>query len=150
MEFTIRTITEEDYDEVFALWDSTPETRRALNPVEDSRESFTRYVRRNPATCFAAVREGKIVGVILSGHDGRRGLIHHLCVHPDCRRQGVAGRLVTEAEEGLKKEGIQKVLCLVYKDNDPAGAFWEKQGFTVRKNIDYRNKSLHPLVPTGE
>ncbi len=149
-EYATRKVTAEDYDEIYALWNSTEQSRRALNPVDDSREGIERYLRRNPDTCFAAVKEGKIIGVILTGHDGRRAIIHHLCVHPDFRREGIAARLVSLAEEALKKEGIQKVFGLVFKDNDAANAFWERQGYSVRTNLNYRNKSLNDAVPTGE
>ena len=118
--------------------------------MDDSREGINRYLKRNPDTCFAAVSEGKIIGVILSGHDGRRGLIHHLCVHPEYRRKGIAGVLVTTAENALQKEGIQKIFGLVFKDNDPANAFWESRGYTVRTDLNYRNKSLNKNIPTGE
>ncbi len=150
MEYTIRPVTIEDYDAIFELWNSSEQTRRALNPVDDSREGIGRYLKRNPDTCFAAVSEGKIAGVVLSGHDGRRGLIHHMCVHPDFRRKGVASRLIAEAEKALQKEGIRKIFGVVFKDNDAANAFWEDRGYTVRTDLNYRNKSLHPLIPTGE
>ena len=150
MEYTIRPVTIEDYDAIFELWNSTEQSRRALNPVDDSREGIDRYLKRNPNTSFAAVSEGKIIGVILSGHDGRRGLIHHLCVHPDCRRMGIASCLVSRAEDALQKEGIQKIFGLVFKDNDPANAFWEEQGYKARTNLNYRNKSLNQMIPIGE
>lgn len=150
MDYDIRKVTIEDYDQLLALWNSTEQSRRALNPVDDSREGIERYLKRNPDTCFAAVSDGKIIGVILTGHDGRRAIIHHMCVHPDHRRMGIAGRLVKEAEQALKKEGIQKIFGLVFKDNDTANAFWESQGYSLRTNLNYRNKSLNPDIPTGE
>ena len=150
MEYTVRQVTGEDYDALFALWNSTEQSRRALNPVDDSREGIDRYLKRNPGTCFAAVEEGRVIGVILAGHDGRRGIIHHLCIHPDYRRDGIAARLVSEAEAALKREGIQKVFGLVFTDNDIANAFWEKQGYSLRTNLNYRNKSLNERIPTGE
>ncbi len=82
MEYSIRQVTAEDYDAIYELWQSSEQTVRALNPVDDSREGIVRYLRRNPNTCFAAADGNRIIGVILSGHDGRRGIIHHLCVHP--------------------------------------------------------------------
>ena len=145
-----RTINIKDYDEIFELWNSTEQSRRALNPVDDTREGIDRYLKRNPNTCFAAVTNDKIVGVILTGHDGRRGIIHHMCVHPDYRRRGIAGQLVSLAEDALKKEGIQKVFGLVFKDNDTANFFWEQQGYSIRTNLNYRNKSLNDNIPTGE
>lgn len=153
MNIKIRPVTIEDYDKIYALWCSTEQSKRALNPVDDSREGIERYLKRNPSTCFLAYLNDepqKIVGVILTGHDGRRGIIHHMCVHPEHRRLGIAGMLVEKAEEALKNEGISKVFGLVFKDNDPANAFWEQQGYTLRTNLNYRNKSLNENVPRGE
>ena len=149
MEYRIKQVTTDDYDAIYELWQSTEQSRRALNPVDDSREGIDRYLKRNPNTCFAAVDGIKIIGVILSGHDGRRAIIHHLCVHPDYRRLSIAARLVSQAESALKKEGIQKIFCLVFKDNDGANAFWEQQGYSLRTNLNYRNKSLNEAIPTG-
>ena len=142
-----------DYDSIYELWCSTPQSKRALNPVDDSREGIDRYLKRNPSTCFLAVADDdtqKVVGVILTGHDGRRAIVHHLCVHPDFRRMGIARMLVERAEEALRLEGITKIFGLVFKDNDPANAFWEKQGYSLRTNLNYRNKSLNENVPQGE
>ena len=150
MGYTVRRVTPEDYDAIYELWNSVGQSRRALNPVDDSREGIARYLMRNPNTCFAALAENRIIGVILTGHDGRRGIIHHLCIHPDFRRMGIAAHLVSLAEEALHQEGIQKVFGLVFRDNDAANQFWEKQGYSLRTNLNYRNKSLNPDVPTGK
>ena len=156
MSIKTRLVTIEDYDGIFALWNSTEQSKRALNPVYDSREGIARYLKRNPNTCFLALsKDGsgdapEVVGVILTGHDGRRAIIHHMCVHPSFRRQGIARMLVQKAEEALKAEGINKIFGLVFKDNDPANAFWENQGYTLRTNLNYRNKSLNNAVPQGE
>ncbi|MBQ6229895.1 MAG: GNAT family N-acetyltransferase [Eubacterium sp.] len=148
--YIIRVVTIDDYDAIFELWNASEQSRRALNPVDDTREGIDRYLKRNPNTCFAAVMDGKIIGVILTGHDGRRAIVHHMCVHPDYRRMGIAGRLVSEAEEALKAEGIQKIFGLVFKDNDTANDFWESQGYSLRTNLNYRNKSLNERIPAGE
>ncbi len=150
MNCEIRLVTIDDYDAIYGLWNSTEQSRRALNPVDDSREGIDRYLKRNPNTCFAAVDGDKLIGVILTGHDGRRAIIHHMCVHPDYRRMGIAGKLLHEAEEALKKEGIQKIFGLVFKDNDAANAFWEDRGYSLRTNLNYRNKSLNADIPTGD
>lgn len=149
----IRNVTIGDYDRILELWNSTEQSRRALNPVDDSREGIEQYLRRNPATCFLACPEEdprQVIGVILTGHDGRRAIIHHLCVHPEYRRHGIAGMLLGKAEEALRAEGITKIFGLVFKDNEAANAFWENQGYTLRTNLNYRNKSLNRDVPQGE
>ena len=150
MNCEIRLVTIDDYDAIYGLWNSTEQSRRALNPVDDSREGIDRYLKRNPNTCFAAVDGDKLIGVILTGHDGRRAIIHHMCVHPDYRRMGIAAKLLHEAEEAMKKEGIQKIFGLVFKDNDAANAFWEDRGYSLRTNLNYRNKSLNADIPTGD
>ena len=153
MNIAIRNVTIEDYDKIFELWNSTEQSRRALNPVDDSREGIDRYLRRNPTTCFLACPEEdpqRVIGVILTGHDGRRAIIHHMCIQPEYRRHGIARMLLQKAEEALRAEGITKVFGLVFKDNEPANAFWENQGYTLRTNLNYRNKSLNPAVPRGE
>ena len=63
---------------------------------------------------------------------------------------GIAARLVIRAEEALKNEGIHKVFGLVFVDNEAANAFWERQGYALRTNLNYRNKSLNKFIPTGE
>lgn len=154
MDIQIRNVVIEDYDGIYQLWDSTEQSRRAMNPVDDTREGIERYLKRNPTTCFLAYTEEgkseKIVGVILTGHDGRRAIVHHLCIDPEFRRQGVASMLVQRAEEALREEGITKVFGLVFKDNDAANGFWEEQGYSLRTNLNYRNKSLDKNVPQGE
>ena len=153
MDFVIRPVTIEDYESILALWMSAEQSRRALNPVDDSKAGIELYLKRNPATCFIACKSDepqKALGVILTGHDGRRGMVHHLCVRPDARRQGIARLLVRQAEEALRQEGISKVFGLVFKDNEAANAFWEEQGYSLRTNLNYRNKSLNRDVPQGE
>ena len=150
MEYRIKQVTIADYDAIYELWVSTEQSRRSLNPIDDSREGIDRYLKRNPNTCFAAVKDDRIIGVILTGHDGRRAIIHHMCIHPDYQRLGIAAHLVSLAEDALRKEGIQKLFCLVFKDNEAANAFWEHQGYSLRTNLNYRNKSLNEAIPTGE
>ena len=150
MEYRIRQVTIADYEAIYELWVSTEQSRRSLNPIDDSREGIDRYLKRNPNTCFAAVKDDRIIGVILTGHDGRRALIHHMCIYPDYQRLGIAAHLVSLAEDALRKEGIQKLFCLVFKDNEAANAFWEQQGYSLRTNLNYRNKSLNKAIPTGE
>lgn len=139
----IRTMTIEDYDGVYELWINTP--GMGLNATDDSREGINKYLKRNPTTCFVAEDNGKIIGVILSGHDGRRGYIHHTAVLPDHRNQGIARKLVDNAMNALDKEGINKVALVAFEKNEIGNGFWEKIGFTVREDLLYRNKNIHEL-----
>ena len=71
----IRVMTKEDYDQVYDLWIHTP--GMGSNTIDDSQEGIERYLRRNLDMCFVAEKSNQIVGVIIAGHDGRRGFIYH-------------------------------------------------------------------------
>ncbi len=141
---TIRSMILDDYDRVYALWMSCK--NMGFNDVDDSRDGIARYLRRNPSTCFIAELDGVLAGVILSGHDGRRGFIHHMAVAEAFRRRGVATALLGRALDALKDEGITKVALLVFRTNEAGNAFWEKMGFAVREDLNYRNRALAKLT----
>lgn len=143
MNFTIRTVTIHDYDSLYSLWLQVP--GMGLNDLDDSREGIDRYLKRNPSTCFCAIEDGNLVGAILAGHDGRRGFIHHTAVLPGMQRSGIGSALVKAAMDALEKEGIHKVNLVAFRNNQSGNAFWEKQGFTLRTDLNYRNKLIHPL-----
>ena len=91
MNLNVRPMTTDDYDEVFAMWQIT--TKRALSDA-DSRENIAFYLKRNPDMSQVAVADGKIVGTVLCGHDGRRGFIHHMAVAEEYRRHNIAKRIL--------------------------------------------------------
>ena len=139
----IRVMTIEDYEEVYQLWLNTP--GMGLNSIDDSKTGIEKYIKRNPTTCFVAEIEEKIIGVIMAGHDGRRGFIYHTAVLPDYRKQGIAKKLVDSAMDVLNKEGINKVALVVFERNELGNEFWEHSGFTERNDLIYRNKNIHML-----
>lgn len=131
----------DDYDAVHALWAGT--AGMGLRALDDSRTGIGRFLRRNPATCFVALTEGEIVGVILCGHDGRRGHIYHAAVEPGRRRQGIGRALLERALMALQDEGIHKAALVVFADNETGNAFWQNEGFTARPDLVYRNRSIN-------
>jgi ribosomal protein S18 acetylase RimI-like enzyme len=140
----IRGMTIEDYDRVYALWLTTK--GMGLNTTDDSREGIARYLARNPSTCFVAEEGGEVVGVILSGHDGRRGFIHHTAVRESERNRGIGSTLVERAMAALEAEGIQKVALVVVGRNQTGNSFWERRGFTLRSDLNYRNRAIRALT----
>ncbi len=140
----IRKLSVDDYDKVYELWMSC--RNMGFNNIDDSREGIAKFLKRNPETSFAAVEDGRIIGVILAGNDGRRRYIYHMSVAEDHRRQGIGSQLVDKCLEALEKEGIAKVALLVFNRNEAGNAFWESQGFTERTDITYRNKALTEII----
>lgn len=129
---TIRPMTIEDYDEVYAMWLIT--SRRALSTA-DERGQIERYLKRNEGLSQVAVVDGKIVGTVLAGHDGRRGFIHHMAVLPEYRRRHIGHALAEKAIEKIKSEGIEKTHIFCYQDNETGQKFWRDFGFIKRDDI---------------
>ena len=136
----IRLMEPNDYDSVHALWESTP--GMGLNSIDDTRSGIEKFLVRNPSTCFVAEEDGRIIGSIIAGNDGRRGSIYHTAVRTDRQRQGIRRSLVEHAMAALEREGISKVFLVVFARNSRGNAFWEKQGFTERHDIIYRNREI--------
>lgn len=140
----IRLMQKSDYEAVYQLWLSCPGV--ALNTTDDSPEGIGKFLDRNPTSCFVAENDGRVVGVILAGHDGRRGYLHHAAVALDCRRQGIAAALTDAALAALKEEGIVKVTLVAFSKNEGGNAFWREQEFTLRDDLTYWDKVLIPVV----
>ncbi|MBQ8922005.1 MAG: 1-(5-phosphoribosyl)-5-[Oscillospiraceae bacterium] len=141
----IRPMQIADYDALFALWTACG---NGLNNLDDSREGIARYLERNPSTSFVAVENGVIAGAILCGHDGRRGYIQHMSVSPEHRRRGIGTKLLARALEALKAEHINKAALVAFKQNEIGNAFWERMGFSLREDLNYRNLALAEMIRT--
>lgn len=133
-----------DYEAVYGLWMSCK--GMGLNDVDDSREGIERFLARNPQTCFVAVQEQNIAGVILAGHDGRREYIYHTAVREEFRGRGIGRQLVEAVLSAMEREQIHKVALVVFRRNEPGNGFWERMGFSERTDLNYRNKAIAELV----
>lgn len=140
----IRQMAIDDYEEVYQIWLHTP--GMGLNNLDDSRAGIEKYLKRNPTTSFVAEDKGKIIGVILGGHDGRRGVIHHTVVLPQYQKQGVGTLLVEHVMSALKEEGIHKAVLVAFAKNENGNAFWKKIGFTDRPDLIYRNRCIDEMI----
>ncbi len=137
----IREMKIEDYDNVFALWKTIQGF--GIRSVDDSREGIERFLKWNPGLSVVAEEEGKIVGAILCGSDGRRGCLYHVCVHKDYRRQGIGKSMVVRCMEALKKLQINKVSLIAFTRNDIGNAFWKEIGWTKREDLNYYDFTLN-------
>lgn len=137
----VRVMTIEDYDQVKELWNSIQGF--GIRSMDDSREGVARFLKRNPTTSVVAEEDGKVVGAILCGHDGRRGCLYHVCVHKDYRMRGIGKSMVAFAMEALKKEEINKVSLIAFTKNDIGNAFWNEIAWTKREDLNYYDFTLN-------
>ena len=137
----IRTMTIDDYERVHALWMTI--AGFSIRSIDDSREGVERFLLRNPNTSVVAEEDGRVVGAILCGHDGRRGCMYHVCVAEDVRLRGIGKSMVVYAMEALRKEKINKVSLIAFTKNDIGNAFWKEIGWTRREDLNYYDFTLN-------
>ena len=142
MKVEIRAMVVDDYEEVARLWSAT--AGLSLGD-DDSREGIAIYLKRNAGLSFVGVGDAKIVGTVLCGHDGRRGILRHLSVAPEFRKTGIGKRLVRASLQALAAEGIKQCNVFVMDDNVAGIGFWEHVGAS-RLEYDWRTFQL----PTGQ
>lgn len=140
-DFIVRPMKIEDYDQVFELWSSI--NGFAIRSIDDSREGVDIFLKRNPTTSVVAIADGKVVGAILCGHDGRRGCLYHVCVHKKYRRHGIGKAMVVFCMEALQKEKINKVSLIAFTKNDIGNAFWNSMHWTKRLDLNYYDFTLN-------
>ena len=140
-DFVLTPMVVEDYDEVKALWMTIKGF--AIRSIDDSKEGVERFLRRNPTTSVVARMDGKLVGAILCGHDGRRGCFYHVCVHEKYRRHGIGKAMVVFCMEALKAEQINKVSLIAFTKNDIGNAFWKGINWTKRDDLFYYDFGLN-------
>ena len=132
MELTYREMTIEDYEASISLWSKTEGV--VLNDG-DSRTAIANYLERNPRLSFVCEEDGRLLGTILCGHDGRRGFIYHAAVNPEHRGFGIGSKLVALSLERLQEAGIMKCHLFVLADNEIGNRFWNRSGWKKREDI---------------
>lgn len=137
----IRIFTMYDYDEVYALWQRTPGV--GLRSLDDSREGIIQFLKQNPTTNFVAEEDGNIIGVALSGHDGRRGYLYHICVEEENRRISIGRHLVEQVADAMKAEKITKLALVCYTYNRYGNEFWNRLGWIWRTDLNYYTVSIN-------
>ena len=140
----VRVMTCEDYDEVYALWMSIHGF--GIRSMDDSREGIERFLKRNPTTSAVYEQDGKIVGAILCGHDGRRACLYHVCVSEEYRMHGIGKKMVNFCCEQLKKEKINKVCLNAFVFSSP-GVSAGGRAHEPKQNCFRRCKCLPPGYP---
>ena len=130
----------EDYSSARLLWENAGpgiQVRRSDEP-----EEIQKKLQRDPDLFLVAETGGNLIGTVIGGFDGRRGLIYHLAVDARFRKQGIASLLMDEVESRLKAKGCLKCYLMVTVENENAVQFyrarkWERMDtvFTYAKEF---------------
>ena len=134
MDYKIRQMTMADYRRAHSLW----KRAEGLSLDEsDSKEAMAIYLRRNRGLCFVACTGDRVIGTILCGHEGRRGIVRHLAISRKYRQRGVARILIGRCLSALEKAGIRKCNTFVLDTNTEGRRFWEHMGWYLLED-NYR------------
>lgn len=137
-------MTIDDHAEAYELWRVTEGV--GISP-SDGRDGVERYLARNPGISFIARMNGKLVGTLMAGHDGRRGYLFHLAVAADMRHRGIARELVNRSLAALKADGIERTHAMVFANNQSGRDFWEHLGW---QHLDFLHVYSMSLTSPGE
>ena len=134
-DYKIREMTIEDYDAVFAFWQSIDGLRM---DESDTKENLSFYLKRNPHLSYIVLKKDRIIiGTIKSGQDGRRGYINHLAIDKKHQKLGLAKKLYNICLEEFKRQGIYRCNLYVLQSNTEALSFWEQNGWNELE-VDYK------------
>ena len=122
----------DDYEGILRLW-SGMETGMRVGR-SDTAEEIQKKLERDPDLFLVGELDARLIGSVMGGYDGRRGLIYHLAVEAGFRKKGIASELMSEVERRLQAKGCVKCYLLVFADNSNAARFYEKRGWNQMKD----------------
>ena len=130
----------EDYSAARFLWENAGSginVRRSDEP-----EEIQKKLQRDPDLFLVAETDGNLIGTVIGGFDGRRGLIYHLAVEPVFRKLGIGSLLMDEVEQRLKAKGCLKCYLMVTVENENAMGFYEGRNWERMHTIHTYTKTL--------
>jgi len=117
----------QDYPAVIALWEvSGP----GVSPGRsDTPEETQKKLGRDPNLFLVAEVDDCIVGTVMGGFDGRRGLVYHLAVVREYRGKGLGDALMDAVESRLKDKGCIRAYLLIAHDNGGVVDFYKRRAW---------------------
>ena len=133
MTLAFRELQDVNLENVVTLWKACDLTRPWNDPYKDiqfARESET-------STILVGFFEDRLVAAVMVGHDGHRGVLYYLAVDPAFQKRGFGKAIVAAAEAWLRQRGVWKINLMVRSENEKAGRFYERLGYTVNPVLSF-------------
>jgi ribosomal protein S18 acetylase RimI-like enzyme len=129
---TLRTFQPADHAAALALWQRTE--GMGLGSWDEA-GPIGQFLERNPGLSVVAEADGRLVGAVLCGHDGRRGFLYHLAVDREFRGQGLGRKLAESCLDRLRALGLTRCHIVAYQTNADSRRFWQHLGFRERPEL---------------
>jgi ribosomal protein S18 acetylase RimI-like enzyme len=129
-----------DYEPVYRLWQQIEIGVHVGR--SDSLPEIEKKIARDPDLFLVAECQGELIGSVIGGFDGRRGLVYHFAVAASFRGSGVGSRLLEELESRLRAKGCLKCYLLVTSDNLDAELYYRRRGWQHMDSIRLYGKEL--------
>lgn len=142
IDWTIQALQPSDYEALIRLW-----MHAGLPFKPDGRDapaSVAHQLAQPMAIYLGAFQGEALIGAVLGTHDGRKGWINRLAVHPDYRGQGIGRALVDRVEARLHEQEIEIVAALVEDWNETSFEVFESLDYVHHPDIHYLSKRSHP------
>jgi len=137
-------LTSTDIDQMLTLWQAAGLSHRPKG--RDTQANILRQMQEDNTKFIGIFDQGILIAVAIASHNGRKGWINRLAVHPDFRRKGIASKLINHCEEWLSEEGIEIFAVLIESDNPESMALFDKNEYTRHDDIIYFTKKKYPEV----
>jgi N-acetylglutamate synthase len=125
----------EDYSAVYSVWESVGDGIHIS--FSDSPEELEKLVTRSAGLFFLAIDHGKVIGTVMGGFDGRRGLVYHLAVLPEYQNRHIGSFLLQRVEEELYAQGCRKVYLFIVPENMNKAGFYQNLGYEQMSVIPF-------------
>lgn len=143
-EWRVLTLTSEDHEAILVLWEQSGLPTRPAG--RDSRAQFAAQLANGIQTVLGVREDDRLIAVIVTTHDGRKGWLNRLAVHPDFRRRGLGTFLIAAAERALQEQRMQIIAALIEDGNQPSLALFDAAGYVLHRDIHYLTKRDHDDV----
>ncbi len=117
----------EDYPAVLNIWNSVGDGIHVS--FSDKPDELEKLLRISPGLFFLAIDHGTIIGTIMGGFDGRRGLIYHLAVLPEYQNRHIGSYLMNCVENTLYEKGCRKIYLFIVPENLNRAGFYKNLGY---------------------
>lgn len=108
----------------------------------DTPAEIEKKLARDPDLFLVAEADGAMIGSVIGGYDGRRGLVYHLAVASEFRGRGIGSQLMDELEARLRAKGCLKCYLLVTTDNPEAEIYYQQRGWQHMDSVRLYGKEL--------